>query len=458
MPDGLSGRARLAAHRDAQGRASWREKRAAMAAGSGFAARGVSFVVMLVTVPVTLAYLGSAPFGFAATLTAVAGLLAFADLGIGKSLLNAVASADGHGDRVGINTAVGSTFYTLMALAGIFSIIALLVIPAVDWVDVLGAGGAVTRGDATAAMLALVLTTLAGVPMSCISASRYGLQQGYVENAFQIGGSIMSLVFVLAAVAAKGGLPMVVLAFAGGPLVVGLIDGAALLHGRPWFRPQPASWDRAVATHLLRIGLGFLSLQVALAVGFATDTIVLARLLGPTSVAQYAVATRVFTVPALLVGVSLSPLWPAYRDASESGDMEWVRRTFRRSRWIALVVAVPTSLFLAVTAGVLADLWTGGRVTIEPALGAGLAVSTIAVALWNVYAYLLNGLQELRFMMPATWLMAAVNLPLSIALTAVAGVSGVAWGSAIAVSVCLLIPSTIYVRGAFRRHDRIVGA
>jgi hypothetical protein len=59
-------------------------------------------------------------------------------------------------------------------------------------------------------------------------------------------------------------------------------------------------------------------------------------------------------------------------------------------------------------------------------------------------------------MIPATWLMAAVNLPLSIALTAGIGVSGVAWGSAVAVTLFLLIPSTIYVGGALRRHERIV--
>lgn len=456
MADGGSDHARFAAHRDTQDRASRRERRAAMAAGSGLGARGVSFIVMLVTVPVTLAYLGTAPYGFAATLTAVAGLLAFADLGIGKGLLNAVASADGRGDRVGINTAVSSALYTMTALAGIFGIIALVVVPVVDWAGLLGASGAVSRGDATAAMLALVLATLAGMPLACVSASRYGLQQGYVENMFQIGGSATSLVFVLAAVAMDAGLPMVVLALAAGPLVVGLIDGAALLHGRPWFRPRPTSWDRASAIHLLRIGLGFLSLQAALVVGFTTDTIILARLLGPTSVAQYSVAARLFTIPALLVAVSLSPLWPAYREASHAGDMVWVRRTFRRSRWIALVAAAPTSLVLTVFIGPMVGFWTGGRVTVELALGAGLAASTIAVGLWNAYAYLFNGLQELRFMVPATWLMAAVNLPLSIVLTAVVGVSGVVWGSAVAVSLCLLIPSTIYVGGALLRHDRIV--
>jgi O-antigen/teichoic acid export membrane protein len=458
MADGRSDHTPLAADRDAQDRASWRERRAAMAAGSGIAARAVSFSIMLVTVPVTLAYLGTAPYGFVATLTAVAGLLAFADLGIGKGLLNAVASADGRGDRVGINTAVSSGLYTMTALAGILGIIALVVIPAVDWADLLGARNAVSRVDATTAMLALVLATLAGMPLACVSASRYGLQQGYVENMFQIGGSTISLVFVLIAVARDAGLPMVVLAVAAGPLVGGLIDGAALLHSRPWFRPRPTSWDRGSAIYLLRIGLGFLSLQVALAVGFTTDTIILARLLGPASVAQYSVAARLFTIPALLVGALLIPLWPAYREASHSGDMEWVGRTFRRSRWIALVAAAPTSLILAVLIGPMAGFWTGGRVTVELALGAGLAASTIAVALWNAYGYLFNALQELRFMVPATWLMAVVNLPLSIVLTTVVGVSGVAWGSAVAVSICLLVPSTIYLGDALRRHDRVVGA
>jgi O-antigen/teichoic acid export membrane protein len=453
VADGRSDDAQIATHLDAQDRALWRERRAAMAAGSGLAARGVSFVVILVTVPVTLAYLGTAPFGFAATLTALAGLLAFADLGISKGLLNTVASAHGRDDRAEISKAVGSAFYTMAALAGLLGVIAVVFVPAVDWAILLGAEGAVSRGDAAAAMLALVLVTLAGMPLSCVTASRYGLQQGYKENLFQIGGAVASLFLVLATVAMNAGLPMVVLASAAGPLLVGLVDGAALIHGLPWFRPRPISWDKTSAIRLLRIGLGFLSLQVALTLGFTTDTIVLARLLGPTSVAQYSVALRLFTIPALLVSVSLSPLWPAYREAAHSGDMDWVRTTFRRSRLVALAVAGPTSLVLAVSVGLIADLWTGGRLTIEPALGAGLAASTIAVALWNTYAYLFNGLQELRFTVPATWLMAAVNLPLSIVLTAIVGVSGVAWGSAIAVTLCLLIPSTRYLASALRRHD-----
>src|ERR1035441_8948081 len=70
------------------GRSQERQRRAFLSTMAAFAAKGIAIVTQLVTVPMTLNYLGAERFGLWMAISSVVSMLAFADLGVGNGLLN----------------------------------------------------------------------------------------------------------------------------------------------------------------------------------------------------------------------------------------------------------------------------------------------------------------------------------------------------------------------------------
>src|ERR1700720_2740359 len=85
----------------AQARTAERGKHIKLTVFTGLVARVSSMLMTIVSVPLTLNYLGPERFGLWMTVTSVITMLAFADFGIGSGLLTVVGEASGRGGQMG---------------------------------------------------------------------------------------------------------------------------------------------------------------------------------------------------------------------------------------------------------------------------------------------------------------------------------------------------------------------
>lgn len=434
----------------AEGRSNERFRRASLTAVTSVVAKGTALVTTAVSVPLTLGYLGSERFGVWMTLSALIALLGFTDLGLGNSLLNSVAHAAGRDDRRLIQANISSGIAMLLAVAVGLGLLFALVFERIPWADMFNVRSGAALAEAGPAAAVLVVCFLVGMPVGAVQQIRLGLQQGYANSIFVAAGNIGGLVLVICAVQMRLGLPWLVLAMAGTPLLAMLINGFALMARSPWLRPSLSDMNFAVARSLLRVGLLFLMLQLAVAVAYTSDSIIIAAMIGPSAVADYAVVSKLFMVPTLLVGFALAPLWPAYREALSRRDVEWVRKTFSRSIRLSLWVAGTISAALVVLGLPIIAIWVGIS-AVQPSFGLVLAIGvwTTMSAVGLATAMLLNGAQVVRFQVVSAGLMATANILLSIELTSRIGVAGVVWGSIIAYSLFVLIPVVFYMPRLF---------
>ncbi|MHB8458930.1 MAG: oligosaccharide flippase family protein [Candidatus Limnocylindrales bacterium] len=439
-----------------EGRSKERFRRASLSAATSAAAKGIALVTTAVSVPLTLGYLGSDRFGVWMTLSALIALLGFTDLGIGNSLLNGVAHAAGRDDRTLIRANVSSGIAMLLAVAVGSGLLFAAVYDHIPWAQVFNVGSAAALDEAGPAAAVLVACFLVAMPAGAFQQVRLGLQQGYVNSIFVGVGNIGGLALVMWAIQMRLGLPWLVLAMAGAPLIATLVNGFALLARSPWLRPTLHDVNFVVVRSLLRVGLLFLVLQLAMAVAFTSNSIIIAAMIGPSAVADYAVVSKLFMIPTLLVGFALGPLWPAYGEALSRGDVEWVRRTFGRSVRLSLSVAGLGSATLVVIGLPVIALWVGTS-SVRPSFGLVLAIGiwTTLGAVGNAVAMLLNGAQVVRFQVVTAVLMATANILLSVALTSRIGVAGVVWGSIIAYSTFTLVPVVFYLPRFFARLDPV---
>lgn len=427
------------------GRAQMRNRAIALTALASAVARGVGILTALVSVPLTLHYLGNERYGMWMTLSAFSALLSFTDFGIGNSVLTALAHRAGRGDQHELRVQVSSAYGAMTMIACAMLAILALAYPFVDWAALFNARTAQARaeaGPAAAAFLAILALT---TPIGLIARVQLGLQQGFRGNLWQSAASIAALGALVVATRLEASLPWLVLALAGTPLVVALVNTIDYFRRvRPDLRPSVSLFDRHAIRRLSVDGGMFLVLQVCAALMFQINNLIIAQMLGAEAVATYAVPERMFAIVGMVLAFVLTPLWPAYGDAVARGDIAWVRRTLRLSLVVGMSGAAAMSLVLVIAGPTLLHYWVGNAIEVPFALLLGFAAWKVIEAFGNGTAMFLNGINALRIQLVFAVINVVTSLVLKIWLVRLFGLPGVMYATCLAYGL-IAAPAVIWV-------------
>src|SRR6185437_10473641 len=135
--------------------------------------------------------------------------------------------------------------------------------------------------EAGPAMAVFFVCFLINTPLGIVNRIQMGYQQGFANNLWTALGSILALVAIIVACKLRAGLPWLVLAMTGTPMLATLTNGVFLFgKQRPWLIPSWRFFNRDAGKRLFQIGMMFLVLQLAGGIGFSSDNIVIAQVLG----------------------------------------------------------------------------------------------------------------------------------------------------------------------------------
>jgi O-antigen/teichoic acid export membrane protein len=429
-----------------------RHRRVMLTTAAAVGARLVSLGTILISVPLTANYLGVERYGLWATIGSILALLTFADLGIGNGLLNAIAECHGRDDSESARRYISSAMVLLGGMACLFGLIFAVAYPWIPWQRIFNVSDPLAIAEAGPASAAVFLCFLASIPLSIVQRVQQGYQEGFIDSAWTAAGKLLSVFGLLLAVFLKSGLPWLVLAIAGFPVLVTAMNGVALFfYRKPFLRPRLADAQRDTMRRIMEMGFLFFIVQIAYAAAFSADSLILAHWIGPKAVAEYAIVWQMFSLGPMLLSMFLNALWPAYGEAIVRGDSNWIVTTFRRSIAIGLAVNVPYALVLMFAGNTALHLWVGNKITVSFAVLAAFAIWTMMNSFNGAIAVFLNGANAMRFQAVIGAIMACVNLALSIALTRILGISGVIWGSIISTALVGLVPSAFYISHRMRQ-------
>jgi len=430
----------------AQARIDKRGKHIKLTVFTGLVARGSSMLMTIVSVPLTLRYLGPERFGLWMTVTSVLGMLTFADFGIGSGLLTVVAEASGRDDHVQIRRYVSSAFVILSLIAvAILVLFFGIIFPAVDWTHVFNVSSPGARADAGPAIAALVACFACSISVLIVPRVQLALQQGFVNNLWVTIGLAASLTAIWVVSSLHGSVALLIIAMSGIPVLAAIVNGVVFFRKNKQYRPSWPMVDTAAMKRILNTGLLFVVLQLGISISFASDKLIIARLLGAEAVASYSVYERVFGVGTNLMLVMLMPIWPAYAEAWVRRDTEWVRKTLKRSLALSFGVSTAFAVLIIVFGALIVSIWTRKDVSVQPVVMYSLAVWCVLQCMGNALAMLLNGLHVIRVQVIASLLTACVAIPLKFALIRRIGPAGGVMASSIASTCCSLIPFAFIV-------------
>jgi O-antigen/teichoic acid export membrane protein len=430
----------------AQARTAERGKHIKLTVFTGLVARVSSMLMTIVSVPLTLNYLGPERFGLWMTVTSVITMLAFADFGIGNGLLTVVAEAMGRDDQIAIRRYISSAFAILVLIAVLISaVFFLFIFPSVDWAHVFNVHSPAARADAGPAIAMLVACFASSIAALIVPRAQLALQQGFVNNLWVTIGLFVTLAGIWAVASAHGSVALLILVMFGTPVVAAVINGIIFFQRNERYRPSWPLVDAAAMKRILSTGLLFVVMQVGTSISFASDKLIIARLLGAEAVAAYSVYERVFGVGANLMLVMLLPIWPAYAEAWVRKDRAWVRKTLKRSLMLSIGISTAFGAAIVWLGPLIVSLWTRKDVPVQPIVLYCLAIWCVLQCTQNALAMLLNGLHIIKVQVISSILVACLAIPLKFFLVRDLGAAGAVLASSIAVLGLSLIPFSIMV-------------
>lgn len=426
------------------GRSDERHRRALLAALASGLAKFITIASALVTIPLTLDYLGVERFGLWMTIASLIALMSFADMGLGNGLMNAVAAADGKGDVADIRKFVSSAFVALMAVAVCVAALFALVTSLVDVPRLLNVRSAAAASELYPSLIAFTVVFALSIPAGIVQKVQLGLQMGLRSSLWQAGGAALAFVAILAVVWAEGGVAWLILASAGVP-VLALIASSLdfFLRSHRHLAPSLASVGRPELTHLLKIGLLFFFLQLSAALAFASDNLIIANVLGQAAVAEYSVVNKLFEAVLLLLGVAVLPLWPAYAEAQARRDVTWIERTLIRTLLLTLFFVCSAGVLLLILGPWLLEIWVGGAIEYSLWLFAGFVLWTILKGLGLTHSMFLNGLGAIKSQLVLAMLFAGSSLVFKWYLAAHFGLNGILLALIFTYFVFVFVPLSI---------------
>lgn len=339
--------------------------------------RIVAAVSPLVVIPFALDSLGTAGYGAWAAATAIAGALAFADLGLGASLMTRLGRIPLESDPAirEARTLVSSAFAMTLLISTSLLIALGLSLVWVDWSRVLGSDASrLPFGDAIA--LAALGALAANITAGLIVRIQYGLGQQGRSNIWQTGASVLTVVAVWICHYRDVGPTIFIVVVSLTPTVAALANALVFFKFSPIGRqiaPRAASVDSGVANSVLRLGGRFFAVSVLMLPATALDPWIVAQTASVTDAAAFAVPARAFALVGSLSALATIPLWALYAEAFSRHDVEWVERTTRRMTLLLAVGVGSICAIGALTGPSLMGFWVGDQLRAPTMIWLGLA-------------------------------------------------------------------------------------
>ena len=387
------------------------------AIGAGAFGQLVSVAIQLASLPLFLRYWDMATYGQWLMLTAIPAYVSMADVGMVTTAGNLMTMDMARGDPQAANRVFqsASMFLALVCLA--ISAVAAVAI----WVV------SSTSFDAQAAVFAsliatVLLTLFSGLIEILYKATgRYavGTMASNLLRLAEWGGAMVGLIYCQS-----------FLGVALGSLLARLA-GTAIYFFKSRHAHEALVWGvGAASAHevkaMFRPAMAFMAFPMANALTFQGMTLLIGWVLGPAVVSVFNAYRTVSRTAVQLTGIFGHALWAEFARLYGACDGLGMRALYAKSLRSGALMALGLSLLLHWMGPWLMQVWTHGKITVEPlTFGMLLAYAAVAGA-WHVPRVMLMAVNQ--HMVLAAWSLgiAVIQLLLAYGLTLAWGIHGAA--------------------------------
>ncbi len=406
-----------------------RSKKAYKNVAGSVVLKGISMIVSLLLVPLTIEYVSPDKYGIWLTLSSIVSWLGFFDIGLSNGTKNKVteslAKNDGRKAREYVSTsyfAIGIIFLLVFALF-------YLVNQWLDWSNIMSVDASM-KAELSEVMLIVVGLFCVSMVLNVLNSVISAIQKPALSSLITTAGQV----FVLIAIAyfvyksagpGVGSLKTLALCLSGIPCLITLVF-SFLLYGGKYrsLSPSVKYYNGKYISDVLNLGWKFFVIQASLILVFQISNLVIIRETDSLAVTQFNIAYKYFMISHMLYNIVLTPFWAAFTDAYIKQDYSWMKDTYSKLSKCWLLFSALVAVMLLVSP-IAYKLWIGNQVEIPIMLSVFMSVFVILNSRAGLYMTLINGTGKVFFQMLTYLAISIVSVPIMIICAKIFGLLGV---------------------------------
>lgn len=374
-----------------EGRAAERYRLAAWSVLANILSKSVALLLMVLSVKLTLPYLGAERFGIWMTIASFAGILTFLDLGVGNALTNHVAHAASHDDHSALQRSIsGGLGFLLLLSIGVGGGLIILA-KLLPWTSIIKVNNPVLHNEIQRACI--LFAGLFGLNLFTSGIQRVfaGLQQAFTAHLAVATSSLIALPLLWYAVSQQADIPTLLFITFGSQSFSGLLLLLLLTKRKLFTLSEICSAIHAEKNTLLHTGGLFFILQIGTMVNWGADNLIISSTLGATQVAIYSVTQRLFQFVSQPLAMINTPFWVAYADAHARGDKDFIRTNLINSLKLTTTLSAALGIIAIAIGPSAITIWTSHKINVSISLIIAFFFWTLCETTGNAFAMFLNG-------------------------------------------------------------------
>lgn len=390
-----------------------------------FLIKGISIIVSLLLVPLTLGYVSSEIYGIWLTISSIMVWLGFFDVGFTLGLKNKLAEAIAQDDWQRGKALVSTTYFMMVLIFIPLCLILEIIIPHINWASFLNVKE-IYNDAIIKALYVLAACFCLQMIVNVLTAVIAAHQKVALSSSFPVIGNILSLlvIFILTKTCPPS---LMALAFALSLMPVIVVFFASILLYHKNFKkvaPSIKTIERKYIKDIFNLGISFFIIQLQAIILFQCTNILISNISGPEDVTAYNISYKYIGIAMMAYTIILSPLWPAFTDAYTKRDFGWMNSVYRKMTKVYLLSVVIMIIMVAVSS-IVYKLWIGDKANI-PFLMTALVAVYMMINNWNsLQVNLINGIGTIKLQLYITLIGLVLHIPLSLFLGRYIGAYGV---------------------------------
>jgi O-antigen/teichoic acid export membrane protein len=407
-----------------------------------FGVKGVTIVISIILIPMTIGYVNPDRNGIWLTLYALIMWFCLFDIGLGKGMQNKLTEAIARGEDEAAKKYISSTYAIVGVIFTVLFLFFCLINPHLDWVKILGGKNSTVAlyrdeisGLVWIAMSAFCMTFVLNLLKSVAEADRRPAIGSFLDMIGQI------LTFIGIFILTKTTAPSLIAlgwvsCFA--PVVVYIVAHIYLFNTRyrKW-RPSFRSINLKISVGMINLGLKFFLVGVTALTIVQILPFLILRIGGPEEVTNFNTALRLFSFAFNMLAIIVVPYWSSFTDAYTRKDFEWMQRAVAKLRQCVLLVLLFEGIVLLFSPFIYyiwVNYWmtdANNQLNINFLMSLSVCINVCTLCWLNASIYPINGTGKIKLQMYSSVLEALLIVPLALWLGRLWGAPGVIFASSL---------------------------
>lgn len=400
----------------------------------------ISMGLSMISAPLLLDVLGNSKYGIFSSVLSIVSWIYYFDLGIGNGLrFNLTKYLADHDDEGAEKTVTIS--YVLVGCIMLFLLVlAALILSIFNISSFFG----IAKTNENLNLVLMISFILAGMNFvfSLVNNILLAAQESSKVNFFSLFGQLFYIIGLF--IYKQYGLSLILLVSVAegfSQLIKNLLETVYVYKRYPNLKPKRNNIDFSYSKGIMSFGLKMFALQISALVLNSTDNLLILKYFGSSAVTPYSFVYKYFGIINTVFTIAISPIMSAYTMAYEKKDYTWIKRTFKRSMLLYLLIVIGT-VFAAFIFIPFSKIWLQRDLHFDVILIMFTCLYYLMLMFSHNFSTFVNGIGTVNETTIAVVLQAVLNIPCSIffAVNCDMGVNGIIMGSI----VCMCVANIVY--------------